>query len=170
MVCVTVCLRARGARLLVERIGDLRAAVRETLLERPVEVLAWVVMPDHWHAVWQLPEGDRGYSSRVGAIKGRFSRRVQFIAPSAGGSGSAPPDNGPRVVAGYGALKCTLRPGVRGIWQRRFYERHARGEANMRAMTRHVHLNPVKHGYVARAEDWPFSTVHREIRAGRWDP
>ena len=39
----------------------------------------------------------------------------------------------------------------------------------MRGMMRYVHLNPVKHGYVALAEDWPFSTVHREIQARRWE-
>jgi putative transposase len=27
----------------------------------------------------------------------------------------------------------------------------------------------VKHGFVARPEDWPYSSVHRDIREGRWD-
>jgi putative transposase len=30
--------------------------------------------------------------------------------------------------------------------------------------------NPVKHGLVARAAEWPFSSIHRDIRAGRVDP
>ena len=29
-------------------------------------------------------------------------------------------------------------------------------------------MNPVKHGYVERPEDWPYSSIHREIAAGRW--
>lgn len=28
----------------------------------------------------------------------------------------------------------------------------------------YLHFNPVKHGYVASAFDWPHSTLHRLIR------
>ena len=30
----------------------------------------------------------------------------------------------------------------------------------------YVHFNPVKHGYVTRAVDWPYSSIHREIERG----
>ena len=30
-------------------------------------------------------------------------------------------------------------------------------------------MNPVKHGFVARPEDWPHSSVNRDIRAGRYE-
>ena len=30
----------------------------------------------------------------------------------------------------------------------------------------YIHFNPVKHGYVRRARDWPYSSVHRLVRAG----
>ena len=30
--------------------------------------------------------------------------------------------------------------------------------------------NPVKHGLVARAVDWPHSSIHRDIRLGRVEP
>ncbi len=36
-------------------------------------------------------------------------------------------------------------------------------------MQRHVdyiHINPVKHGYVERASDWPYSSIHRYIAKG----
>ncbi|WP_434784436.1 REP-associated tyrosine transposase [Sinisalibacter aestuarii] len=56
----------------------------------------------------------------------------------------------------------------RGVWQRRFWERHVRNEEEMAACIRYCHFNPVKHGFVARPQDWPFSSVHRDIRAGRW--
>jgi len=29
-----------------------------------------------------------------------------------------------------------------------------------------VHINPVNHGYVMRAADWPYSSIHRYIRSG----
>jgi putative transposase len=33
-----------------------------------------------------------------------------------------------------------------------------------------VHINPVKHGHVARASDWPYSSIHRCIREGSMAP
>lgn len=76
-VFFTVTLAERGSDLLTREIGALRAAVRETMAERPFRIEAWVVMPDHLHAVWTLPEGDAEYSARWGAIKARFTRVVR---------------------------------------------------------------------------------------------
>jgi putative transposase len=30
----------------------------------------------------------------------------------------------------------------------------------------YIHFNPVKHGHVSRAADWPYSSIHRYIKAG----
>ncbi len=30
----------------------------------------------------------------------------------------------------------------------------------------YIHYNPVKHGRVMRASDWPHSSIHRYIKAG----
>ena len=76
-VILTVALAERGSRLLVERVDLLREAVRVTRAERPFGVAAWVVLPEHLHAVWMMPEGDADYSVRWGAIKARFSRAVR---------------------------------------------------------------------------------------------
>ena len=70
----TVALAQRGGSLLIDQIGLLRAAVRATRAERPFEIAAWVVMPDHLHCIWHLPEGDCDYATRWRLIKARFSR------------------------------------------------------------------------------------------------
>ena len=70
----TVALADRGARTLVEQIEPLRQAVRVTRAERPFRIDAWVVLSDHMHCVWILPEGDSDYSVRMAAIKARFTR------------------------------------------------------------------------------------------------
>lgn len=57
-----------------------------------------------------------------------------------------------------------------GIWQRRFWEHHTRGRDDLEAHIRYCWSNPVKHGLVARPADWPFSSIHRDIHAGRVDP
>ncbi len=63
-VFFTVTLAQRGSDMLVREIAALRDAVRATMAARPFHVDAWVVLPDHMHAVWTLPEGDADYSIR----------------------------------------------------------------------------------------------------------
>ncbi len=56
-----------------------------------------------------------------------------------------------------------VRRGERGIWQRRYWERLIRDEADYRAHMDYVHINPVKHGLVKRVVDWPYSTFHHLV-------
>lgn len=41
-----------------------------------------------------------------------------------------------------------------------------RDEDDFRAHMDYVHINPVKHGLVARVVDWPYSTFHRLVASG----
>jgi putative transposase len=68
----TVTLRNRNSSLLVDRIHDLRESVRRALRKKPFHIEAWVVLPEHLHAVWTLPPGDYNYSGRWKLIKGAF--------------------------------------------------------------------------------------------------
>ena len=52
----TVNLADRSSRLLVERVDTLREVVREVRQRHPFEIVAWVVLPEHMHAIWTLPE------------------------------------------------------------------------------------------------------------------
>ena len=156
-VFFTVCLAVRGSDLLVREVARLREAVRLTREEHPFEIEAMVVLPDHLHAIWTLPEGDRAYGTRWGAIKSRFSRSV-MKARRKGRVGFYP--TAPRSPS-------KTRKGDAGIWQRRFWEHHIRDAADLEAHLAYCWGNPVRHGLVDRAVDWPFSSLHREIRAGR---
>ncbi|MFM7653990.1 MAG: REP-associated tyrosine transposase [Paracoccaceae bacterium] len=73
----TVALADRGAQTLVDQVETLRQAVRATKAERPFRIDAWVILPDHMHCVWTLPEGDADFSVRMAAIKARFTRDVR---------------------------------------------------------------------------------------------
>jgi len=162
----TVALAARGGTVLVDHVGLLRAAVRETRDERPFYIDAWVVLPDHLHAVWTLPEGDAEYSTRWRIIKARFTRAV--LAAGMVGAEHPPYGLGGRVGGFHPPSRSKRMKGERGIWQRRFWEHHIRNEADHAAHVRYCHINPVKHGFVERPEEWAWSSVHREIAAGRW--
>jgi putative transposase len=45
-----------------------------------------------------------------------------------------------------------------------------RDEHDYRRHVDYIHWNPVKHGYVARAGDWPFSTFQRYVSEGVYSP
>ena len=59
-----------------------------------------------------------------------------------------------------------LRQRGRGVWQPRYWEHRIRDEDDWFRLRDYIHLNPVKHGYVVRPEDWPWSSLHRHIRLG----
>jgi len=142
----TVALADRRSDLL--EIGSFRAAFAATLRQRPATIDSMVVLPDHLHAVLTLPPGDSDYSLRWREIKTRFSRGLP--------KGERRPSHEARAE--------------RGIWQRRFWEHHIRNAEDFRAHVAYCWWNPVKHGLVARPRDWPHSSLHRDIRAGRAGP
>src|SRR6478672_5078568 len=132
----TVTLLNRRSRLLVEHIDALREAVRLVRTRRPFYIDAWVVLPDHMHCVWTLPEGDADYSSRWKEIKTLFSRSL------------------PKTEH-LSAVRA--RRGERGIWQRRFWEHAIRDDVDYAAHIDYVHVNPDRHGLVERVREWPYS-------------
>ncbi|MCL9684891.1 REP-associated tyrosine transposase [Legionella maioricensis] len=93
----TVNLQNRKSNLLVRRIDALRFAFRKIQQRHPFYIDAIVILPDHFHMIMTLPEGDLNYSTRVSLIKATFSRQinsVETISPSRknkrerGGTGS----------------------------------------------------------------------------------
>jgi putative transposase len=68
-----------------------------------------------------------------------------------------------------GERRCASRlaKGERGIWQRRYWEHLIRNDDDFGRHVDYVHFNPVKHGYVSQAIDWPHSSVHRFVADGR---
>lgn len=72
----TVNLADRSGSLLIDRIHDLRNAVRTVKQRHPFDIVAWVVLPDHLHAIWTLPEGDGDCATRWMLIKAGFSRAI----------------------------------------------------------------------------------------------
>lgn len=58
------------------------------------------------------------------------------------------------------------RKGERGLWQCRYWEHTIADEDDLQRHIDYIHYNPVKHGYVRSASEWPYSSIHRYIRAG----
>ena len=128
---------------------------------RPFQIDAFVILPDHLHAIWTLPGGDHDFSTRWGAIKAQFSMAM-------GRAGFTPP---PPIGHKHGRVNPALcRKGEVGLWQPRFWDHHIGDEADYTNHVQYCWGNPVKHGLAGRAVDWPFSSIHRDIRLGRVDP
>lgn len=166
----TVALADRGVQTLVDQVETLRQAVRVTRAERPFRIDAWVVLPDHMHCVWTLPEGDADFSVRMAAIKARFTRALTgndrrvglhptMIEPEVGGDGGVEPHP---TVNGRPRTRSKVMKQDGRVWQRRFWEHHIRDEAAFAACVRYCWINPVKHGLVAHPRDWPWSSWHRD--------
>jgi REP element-mobilizing transposase RayT len=65
----TVNLADRRQSLLTAHIGLLRAAFRETRERHPFTIDAIVVLPEHLHTVWSMPDGDADFATRWRQIK-----------------------------------------------------------------------------------------------------
>jgi putative transposase len=143
----TVALADRRKDWLIYHVNFLRQAFRLARHKRPFTIDAVVVLPDHMHCIWTLPANDIDYSHRWRLIKGAFSRALIHVD---------------------GSIERNTK-GEYNVWQRRFWEHTVRDEKDFNAHIDYIHYNPVKHGFVARVCDWPYSSFHRFVRLGWLD-
>jgi putative transposase len=127
----------------------LRAAIVKVRASYPFEINAWVLLPDHLHCIWTLPEGDADFSTRWRLIK----REVT-------------------VAVGANYFREEFQTERRAqkqqgtIWQHRFWEHLIRDDNDYAAHMDYLHFNPVKHGLVKTANEWPWSSFHRLVNEG----
>jgi putative transposase len=129
-------------------VARLREGFRRVRAAHPFHIDALVILPDHVHAIWRLPEGDGDCALRWRKIKHYFSI-------------------GQEAARDRASLE---RRREKGIWQRRFWEHAIRDEEDWRRHMDYVHYNPVKHGYVPSPGDWPYSSFGRAVERGLYPP
>ncbi len=121
-----------------------RNCLREAILhcrERyPFTIAAWVLLPDHMHCIWGLIEDDLDYSRRWSIIKRKFTQAY-------GDDKQKPP-----------------------FWQNRFWAHLITDEKDYENHVNYIHYNPVKHGLVDKAIGWPWTSLHRMVKAGTIPP
>jgi putative transposase len=141
----TVNLADRRSSLLADNIELLRSAFRAVSQRHPFTIDAMVVLPEHLHCIWTLRSDDADFATRWRLIKTEFSRQI---------------------AAGESRSMSRIGKGERGIWQRRYWEHALRDERDYARHCDYIHFNPVKHGQVSRAVDWPFSSFRKFVRLG----
>ncbi len=119
--------------LLLANYERLLRAVSLTQQRHPFSLEAFVVLPDHLHAIWTLPAGDADFSTRWMVLKRLFSADLA----------SSPASTSQRSKR------------EKGLWQRRFWEHALLDEADRRRHMDFIHYDPVRHGYCATPADWP---------------
>ena len=118
----------------------------------PFETIAVCLMPDHLHCIWRLPEGDADYSMRWKEIKRRFTMEyLKEVEP--GGERNASRQKRHEAA----------------IWQRRFWEHTIEDNEDLEEHLDYIHYNPIKHGLVERAIDWPYSSFARYVKEGIYE-
>ncbi|MEM1062282.1 MAG: transposase [Planctomycetota bacterium] len=130
-------------------LGDI---IREVKTRRPFVADAFVLLPDHLHAIWTLPPHDHDFSARWSEIKGSFTKAFM----TRGGVDRA-------------ITKARRIEGRRGVWQPRFWEHAVRDEADFDRCFDYIHYNPVKHGLAESPADWPASSFRRWAEQGVYD-
>ena len=109
------------------------------------QVLAWCVLPNHYHALIETAD-----LPRLLTETGRFHGRTSRVWNREEGT-----------------------PGRTNFY--RCFERAMRSEAHQEVTVNYIHHNPVHHGYVERWPEWPWSSAQawlqhhgREEMTRRW--
>ncbi|MFH1137960.1 MAG: transposase [Pseudomonadota bacterium] len=134
----------------------LREALEKVRALYPFRIDAWVLLPEHLHCIWTMPENDYDFSKRWGMVKKEFTARYQTIK-----------DKQIKIVKGADSRNKRRES---FIWQRRFWEHAIRDQNDFNHHCDYIHYNPVKHSLVEEPREWPYSTVNRFVKAGLYSP
>ncbi len=116
------------------------------------EMIAYCVLTDHVHFLWQMPEQESDYAMRIGLIKRRFSKKYS-----------------PLYGETLQRTESQLKRRELTIWQRRFWEHFIRDEIDLGRHIEYIHYNPIKHGLLKRTVDWDCSSFHDYVSDGVYD-
>lgn len=129
----------------------LRSAIEKVRAQYPFKIDAWILLPDHIHTIWTLPENDANFSLRWQLIK-------RYVTRECGELLSRPEWRSASKIKHHEST----------LWQRRFWEHQIRDEHDYQTHMDYCHYNPVKHGLVKRVQDWEYSSFHQHVKLGQY--
>ena len=137
-------MRCTRPRCFAKRIHKVRT-------QYPFTLDAWVLLPDHIHAIWTLPENEANFSLRWQLIKRYVTQACAHKY---------------KRKDWLNASKIKHQEST--LWQRRYWEHQIRDERDYRTHMDYCHFNPVKHDLVKRVQDWEYSSFHRHVTLGNY--
>ena len=119
----------------------IKEAFKHVMKKYPFQNDAFVMLPNHIHCIWTLPENDSNFSLRWQLIKRYFTKRCEDKYKGARSASM-------------------IKKGEQAVWQRRGWEHQIRDERDYSNHVDYIHYNPVKHGLVKKPIDWKYSISH----------
>ena len=113
-----------------ENAEILYKAIKRVQKRKHFELLAYCIMPDHWHLLLSLTEKDDSFPQKIREIK----RLTTY------------------------ALRNSMGVSDLIIWQDRFWEHSIRDEYDLTNCFNYIHYNPVHHQVVDAQEQWKWSS------------
>ena len=101
-------------------------AMEDARLWTDARLLAWVLMPDHWHGLIELGAKD-DLAGLVQRLKANTARCVRVTHPAIG-----------------------------RVWEKGYHDHALRTEESLAEAARYLVMNPVRAGLVGRVGDYPF--------------
>lgn len=99
--------------------------VQEVRQRHPFSIDAWVLLPEHLHCIWTLPDESCNFSVRWSLIKSGFSKRAR-----------------PLLHVQEWMNDSRLKHRESTIWQRRYWEHLIRSDEEYQAYMDYIHYNP----------------------------
>lgn len=118
-----------------DRLSGFEESLLQTLEPHCADIFAHVILPNHYHALVSC-EDIRALRSALGKLHGRSSRTWNQEEKT----------SGRKVFHGSA-------------------ETRQKSERHFFASMNYIHHNPVRHGYVRRWQDWPWSSAKGYLQA-----
>jgi putative transposase len=122
-----------------ERRDEFAALLSEVSREFDVELVAWVVLREHYHVVI-VPHAPDGFSPWITALHSRTAKRWN-------------------EEDGAPGRQCWYDYWDRSLWT----------EGDLLSRISYVHRNPLKHGYVQDPEEWRWSSLRSYLAWPDWE-
>lgn len=117
-----------------ERLAECEKDILAICETHDVQMFAWCFLPNHYHLLLETNH-IKDLRKAIGQYNGRTARHWNQIDEMLG----------------------------RKVWCN-YFERPMKSERHFWASLNYIHHNPIKHGYVTRWQDWPFSSVHQFLQ------
>lgn len=118
------------------------ATYQNVVHKHPFNLVAFVLLPDHFHWLVEMPNADVNFSKIMMSLKWNFTleyKKKHQISTS--------------LV----------------LWQRGFWDHVIRDEDDFQKHLDYIHWNPVKHDHARRAFDWKYSSFQDWVAKGVYD-
>jgi putative transposase len=119
----------------------LRETLRRVKDLYPFTMHAYVFLPEHFHILIFVPE-----TTNISKLMQSWQRNFTLNYKAARG------------------ITRSLH-----LWQRGFWDHVIRDANDYERYFHYIHYNPVKHGYVQRASEYPHSSFHEHMKRGVYD-